>query len=319
MRTLSNIFDKIVSYDNLLEAHKKASRGKSHYREVKMVNSDIEFYIKEIQNSLINGTYKTSPYTVETTMKGRKERTIHKLPYYPDRVVHHAIVRVCKDFWVKSMIRDTFQSIENRGTLDCFKRVKKAIQGSKPKYAIKLDIRKFYPSVQTDLLLKLNPFKISDKKAFSLLSEIISSLPFLPLGNHTSQFAGNLFLNNFDWYCKQILKIKHYFRYCDDIVIMGDNRQQLNDFVTRIKEQLEFLRLSIKHDYAIIDLSHTPLDFVGYRITHERVLLRRTLKQDFVKACKTNKIKSVPSYYGWCKHGNCYNLFNTHTRFLNEN
>lgn len=318
MRTLSNIFDTIVSYENLLAAHKKASQGKSHYREVKMVNSNLEFYLTEIQKSLINGTFKTSNYEVETCMKGRKERTIHKLPYYPDRIVHHAIVRVCKDFWVKSMVRDTFQSIEGRGTLDCFKRAKKVVTVVKPNYAIKIDIRKFYPSVQTDLLLKLNPFKITDRKAFTLLSEILSSLPFLPLGNHTSQFAGNLFLNKFDWQCKQVLQIKHYFRYCDDIVIMGDDKQVLLRWVQEMETLLAQLGLNIKQDYGIIDLSNEPLDFVGYRFMHDKVLLRKTLKQDFIRACKDKKIKSVPSYFGWCKHGNCYNLFNKHTRLLNE-
>ena len=318
MRTLSNIFDTIVSYDNLLAAHKKASQGKSHYREVKMVNSNLGFYLTEIQKSLINGTFKTSAYEVEMCIKGRKERIIHKLPYYPDRIIHHAIVGVCKDFWVKSMIRDTFQSIERRGTLDCFKRVKRVVTVVKPRYAVKIDIRKFYPSVQTDLLLQMNPFRIKDSKAFALLSEILSSLPFLPLGNHTSQFAGNLFLNKFDWRCKQVLQIKHYFRYCDDIVVMGDDKQEVLGWVKDMENLLEELGLNIKQDYGIIDLSNEPLDFVGYRFMHDKILLRKTLKQDFVSACKTKKTKSVPSYFGWCKHGNCYKLFNKHTRFLNE-
>lgn len=317
MRTLSNIFDTIVSYDNLLDAHKKASQGKSHYREVKMVNSNLDFYLKQIQQSLISGTFKTSTYEVETCIKGRKERTIHKLPYYPDRIVHHALVRVCKDFWVKSMIRDTFQSIEKRGTLDCFKRVKRVVTVDRPRYAVKIDVRKFYPSVQTELLLKMNPFKITDPKAFALLSEILSSLPFLPLGNHTSQFAGNLFLTPFDWHCKQVLQIKHYFRYCDDIVVMGNDKQNLLSQVLAMSEQFNELGLNIKQDYVIIDLSNTPLDFVGYRFMHDKILLRKTLKQDFITACKAKKVTSMPSYFGWCKHGNCYNLFNNNTRFKN--
>ena len=111
MKRFGNLFEKLVSRENLLEAHHKASKGKSHYREVKWVNANLELAINKIQDSLINKTFKTSEYEVETAIKGDKLRTIHKLPYYPDRIVQHALVNVCKDFCKASMIRDTFQSI----------------------------------------------------------------------------------------------------------------------------------------------------------------------------------------------------------------
>ena len=101
---------------------RKARRGKAHYKEVQWVNENELEALTHIQHLLISGTFRTSSYTVEHAMKGDKMRTIHKLPYYPDRIVQHAVVNVCSPFWIRSMIRDTYQSIPGRGTTDCFKR-----------------------------------------------------------------------------------------------------------------------------------------------------------------------------------------------------
>ena len=106
-----DLFDRVVSMDNLREAHRKAKRGKSHYREVKWVNENEEYALGLIQKMLIEGTFNTSPYVIEVAVKGEKLRTIHKLPYFPDRIVQHAIVNICAPTWINSMIRDTFQSI----------------------------------------------------------------------------------------------------------------------------------------------------------------------------------------------------------------
>jgi hypothetical protein len=307
------LFDQIVSMENLEYAHKKASRGKAHYREVQWVNANKEAALLHIQYLLITGQFKTSEYTVEEALKGDKIRTIHKLPYYPDRIVQHAIVNVCGPFWIKSMIRDTFQSIPGRGTLDCFRRTRHAIQTYKPTYAMKLDINKFYPSAKPEHILQPHIFRIKCKRTFNLLSEIISSLPFLPLGNHTSQYAGNLLLSPVDWYVKQKLGIKHYFRYCDDIVIMHDSKQTLKNARQEIEGKLASIELTIKPDLHIRDLRTQPLDFVGYRISHEKTLLRKSLASRFVNACKTGKSQAMPSYWGWIKHANALNLWYRNT------
>jgi hypothetical protein len=119
LKIQGNLFDKIISIDNLRAAHHKARKGKSHYKEVQWVDSNEQEALERIQRLLIDGTFKTSKYTVEHTLKGDKMRTIHKLPYFPDRIVQHAIVNVCSEAWTRSMIRDTFQSIKGRGTTDC--------------------------------------------------------------------------------------------------------------------------------------------------------------------------------------------------------
>ena len=307
-----DLFDRIVSMENLRNAHHKARKGKAHYQEVKWVNQNEDAALKHIQELLISGTFNTSPYRIEEAMKGEKMRTIHKLPYFPDRIVQHAIVNICAPIWIKSMIRDTFQSIPGRGSFDCYNRVRKAVQGAQPRYAIKIDIVKFYPSVQNKHLLNPKVFRVKCKRTLGVLENIICSLPCLPLGNHTSQYGGNLVLSPIDWYAKQRLKLKHYFRYCDDIVIMSNCKIELMNARAEIGRKLAAIDLIMKHDETIVDLKTEPLDFVGYRITHDKVKLRRRMAARFKATCKAGNVRSLPSYYGWCKHANALNLYNKH-------
>ena len=304
-----DLFDRVVSMDNLREAHRKAKRGKSHYREVKWVNENEEYALGLIQKMLIEGTFNTSPYVIEVTVKGEKLRTIHKLPYFTDRIVQHAIVNICAPVWINSMIRDTFQSIPGRGSFDCYKRVRKAVQGDKPRYAMKLDIIKFYPSVQNKHLLNPRVFRIKCARTWAIIKNIICSLPCLPLGNHTSQYGGNLLLSPVDWFAKQVLKLKHYYRYCDDIVIMSDSLDELMMARAEIEQKLAQIDLRIKPDLDIVELAHEPLDFVGYCITHTSVRLRERMAARFKQSCSAGRVKALPSYYGWCKHANALNLY----------
>jgi len=313
MKQQGNLFDELVSIENLERAHKKARRGKSHYQEVQWVNENEDFAFKSIQQMLINGTFRTSRYRVEHALKGNKMRTIHKLPYFPDRIVQHALVNVCYEAWTRSMIRDTFQSIPGRGTTGCFRRTRHAVQFHKPRYSMKIDIRKFYPSAKPEHILQPRIFRIKCKRTFALLSEIINSLPFLPLGNHTSQYAGNLLLSPLDWYAKQNLGIKFYFRYCDDIIILHDDREYLLYVREVIRQRLALVDLIIKDDLEICDLDTQFLDFVGYRINHHQVLLRKQLASNFKRACRTGRKKALPSYYGWIKHANAKRLWHKHT------
>lgn len=307
-----DLFERITSMDNLREAHRKARKGKAHYREVQWVNKNEEAALGELRRQLLEGRFRTSEYVVEHTVKGGKDRTIHKLPYYPDRIVQHALVNVCGPAWIRSLIRDTFQSLPGRGTTDCFRRVRRAAQRDKPRYAIKLDISKFYPSVKNQHLLDPRVFRIKCPRTFAVLEDIICSLDGLPLGNHTSQYGGNLVLSPIDWYAKQTLGLRHYFRYCDDIVILADSRVQLLTARHLIQQKLAAIDLELKPDCHIIDLKSQMLDFVGYRFSHDRVLLRKSLAQNFKRACKAKNTASVPSYYGWCKHANAINLFQRH-------
>lgn len=308
MKQQGNLFDKLISMENLELAHKQASKGKSTYTQVAWVNSNKEVALGWIHTMLKHGRFTTSPYKVETALKGNKVRTIHKLPYFPDRIVQHALVNVCKEVWIKSMIRDTFQSLPSRGTFDCFKRVRKAVKETQPKYAMKIDITKFYPSVCSTMLVENNIFKVKCKRTLKLIKDILLSLPHLPLGNHTSQYAGNLVLTPLDWFVKQVLKVRHYFRYCDDLVILGDSKQELKNVYKSISDHVATIGLSIK-PIELFNMDTSYLSFVGYRFSNNKTLLRSNIAVNCKLAFSEGRTDAYPSFYGWTKHCNASNLF----------
>jgi RNA-directed DNA polymerase len=153
MKRHGNLWDKVIDLENIKFAHRQARRGKSYYKEVKMVDADIDRYANQIRDMLVNKTFTTSPYEIEDRFDGRKMRTIYKLPYYPDRIVQHALLNIIGPILVNSFIRDSFQSITGRGTHDASKRIKKLVRSENcPRYALKVDIHKYYPSVNNNLM-----------------------------------------------------------------------------------------------------------------------------------------------------------------------
>lgn len=321
MKRYGNLFEKIVSYDNIVLAHKNASKGKLHYREVKMVNKDLKFYITAIQQMLINKTFTTSPYKVEERFDGRKKRTIHILPYYPDRIIQHSIIQICGPIWRKSFIRDTFQSIEGRGTFDAFKRVTKSVRNHKPKYFLKIDIEKFYPSINNNKLKEIVRRKIKCKDTLWLIDDIIDSTKGIPIGNYTSQYFGNVYLSDFDWMIKQKYSLLGYYRYCDDMVFLSDDKFYLHSLKRNITDFLsKKLNLNIKSNWHIGSVEKQGLNFVGFIFRSTYTLLRKNIscnmknKFSFIKS--NHKIirpitivSTVMSYWGWVKYSNSKNLW----------
>lgn len=313
MRRYGNIWQKICSREALKSAHKAAKRGKSHYREVKWVDANEDEAIEAIYQSLANKTYTTSPYQIEERFDGRKIRTIHKLPYYPDRIVQHALVSACEDIWCASFIRDTFQSIVGRGTHDARKRVRTAIYGNPNLYALKFDIQKYYPSVNVELMKEKVRKTIKCKDTLWLLDDIIDSCKGLPIGNYTSQYLGNVYLNDFDWWVKQSLKPKGYFRYCDDIVVLCNSSDECHSNRVSMFEKLSTeYRLSVKRDWQVFPVDDRGLDFVGFVFTSSNVKLRKGIANGVRNKAKKIKMGSLSphkiaggagSYWGWCKHG----------------
>lgn len=316
MKRHGNLWARITGLENIKLAHRYARRGKSFYTEVKMINEDIDKYAKEIQQSLLNKTFTTSKYDIMERSDGRKMRTLYKLPYYPDRIVQHALLNVVGPFLIKSMIRDTFQSIEGRGTSDAAKRIKKLVRSKNcPKYALKIDVEKYYPSINNEKMKEILRRHIKCKDTLWLFDNIIDSVKGLPIGNYTSQHLGNIYLNQFDWWVKQEIKPNGYFRYCDDIVVFADSKQTLKEIKTQIETKLSNLCLSIKLSWVIYDVEKQGVDFVGYIFKPSSTRLRPSITNNFKTACKEIK-KSMPmlnwdrslstlmSYKGWLKRCN---------------
>jgi hypothetical protein len=308
--------------ENLKMAHKNAKKGKNHYSEVKMVDSDPDLYLSALHESLKNKTFRNSKYEIITkeTDSG-KVRDIYKLPYYPDRIVHHAILQVVGEIWYKGLIRDTYSSIKGRGIHDGVERMKKAMQDKEnTRYCLKLDVKKYYQSIDNEMLKVVVRKKIKDPDLLWLLDEIIDSTEGVPIGNYLSQYFGNIYLSGLDHYCKS--KVKYYFRYCDDIVILHKDKAFLHTFYKEIETWLNGIKLEIKDNWQVFPVDKRGIDFLGYRFFHDYILLRKSIKQNLKRSVKRIKTKhtkmntsliinSIMSYYGWFKHANCKNLQNS--------
>lgn len=314
MKRYGHLWDTITDFDNILYAHEQARKGKSHYAEVQMVDSDLEYYIRWIQEELKNKTFTTSEYEIMDRWDGKKMRVIYKLPYFPDRIVQHAVVQVCEPFWKAGFIRDTFQSIEGRGTHDARKRVEKYILGNPDLYALKFDIHKYYPSIHNEILKLQIRKKIKCPDTLWLLDDIIDSATGSPIGNFTSQYQGNIYLSPFDWWVKQELKPYGYFRYCDDIVVLTKSSYEAHNLRKAMFEKLASdFKLQIKPDWQVFPVDDRGLDFVGYVFTSNGTRLRKSIANGIKN--KKNSIAKHPelmtdyqiangmgSYWGWCKN-----------------
>ena len=330
MKRIDNLYEQIISIDNLRIADSKARK----HKEKK--NYGIQIHDCQKENNLIrlnerlkNKTYKTSLYDIFHLKEYDKDREISRLPYYPDRITHHAVMNILEPIWTNLFIKTTYSCIKGRGTTLCSLDVRKAIKEfpkSKKIFFLKLDIKKFYPSINHDILKTIIRKKIKCKDTLWLLDEIIDSAPGVPIGNYVSQYFANLYLTYFDHWVKEVLKVKYYFRYADDIVILSDNRDFLFKIFKKIQNYLNYeLKLTVKNNWVISELrvdrknkDGKPIDFVGFCMYRECTLLRKRIKKNLCKKVyKLNKIKDITfdeykmacgPWLGWCKYSDSTNL-----------
>lgn len=317
MKRLNNLYEQIYSINNLYLADALASKGKSKQYGVITHQRDIESNLFVLQNMLIDKTYKTSNYQIFKIYEP-KEREVFRLPYFPDRIAHHAIMNVLEPIFVRVFTSDTYSCIKGKGIHAAAKNLKAALTDQKQTvFCLKLDIKKFYPSVDHKILKALLRRKFKDADLLWLLDEIIDSAPGLPIGNYLSQYFANFYLTYFDHWIKEQKQVKYYFRYADDLVILSSNKPYLHSLLADIKDYLlTNLKLEVKGNYQVFPVAARSIDFVGYRFYHTHTLLRKSIKKSFAKAIKKNKPKeSIASYLGWAKHCNSKNLIN---KLLNE-
>lgn len=321
MKRIGNVYSKIYDIENLKLAHKKARKGKIWYREVEMVDKDIEKYLTQLQQSLIDKTYSTSNYSKFVKIDKGKEREIYKLPYYPDRICQWAIMLELENMFVSNFVKGTYASIPNRGVHKALTDLSESLKNtSEVQYCLKFDIKKFFPSIDKSILKKLLRKKIKDKELLWLLDEIIDSHnKGLPIGNYLSQYLANFYLSYFDHWCKETKGCKHYFRYMDDVVVLHHNKHFLHELREEIETYLEQdLKLRLKSNYQVFPTFNRGIDFVGYRHFGNYVLLRKStsnnLKRKLTKIklnknpLSLNEFCTINSYRGWIKWGNCHNL-----------
>jgi len=313
VRRIKNLYQEICSMKNLLLADEKARKGKAWQYGVRIHEKNRDGNLLVLQDQLLNKTYKTSHYTTFKVYEP-KEREVFRLPYYPDRITHHAIMNLMEPVFVSVFTADTYSCIKKRGIHAAAYAVKKALRdvpGSQ--YCLKLDITKFYPNIDHDVLKQLLRRKIKDQDLLWLLDEIIDSAPGLPIGNYLSQYLANFYLTYFDHWIKEQLQVKYYFRYADDLVILSGNKEILHMVFDRISEYMsDRLKLQVKSNWQIFPVDARGIDFVGYRFWHTHTLLRKTIKKNFARMVHMNRNDaSIASYLGWAKHCNSNHLIKT--------
>ena len=319
MKRFGNLFSHITNLENILLAHQNARKGKCHYQDVQLVDSDPIYFAEQIREMLISKTFTTSKYELKEIYEP-KQRTIYKLPYYPDRIVQHAIMQVIQPIWDNVFIQDLYSAIPGKGLHSGSYRLRQFLKDTPgTQYCLKYDVSKFYPSMDHDVLLNLIQKKIKCPDTLWLLEDVIRSTPGVPIGNYLSQYFGNIYLNEFDHWLKEEKGMKYYIRYCDDGVILNGNKQILKNLMEEIKEYFGALKLTLNPKSCIFPVDRCGVDFLGYRHYRGHTLLRKSsarnlkrkvhlIEQSGIMMGPNSVISSVMSMYGWLKHCNSRNL-----------
>lgn len=324
MKRYGNLFGKIVDKQNLALAHQNARKGKTWYKEVIDVDKDDEALLAKLRTTLMSESFRTSAYDVFDRKCGEKIRRIYKLPYYPDRIVHHAILQVILPALIKNLISDTYACVPGRGIHKCARKIQGILKDDpETMYCLKMDIRKFYPSIDHEIMKSRVRRIIKCDRTLALLDEIIDSADTgMPIGNYLSQHLANLYLSGFDHWMKEAMRVKHYFRYSDDIVVISGDKNYLHRLREASANYLaKELKLDVKDNWQVFPIADRGIDFLGYRFYPGYTLLRKSIALKFKRKMRKlqkgniqprSALSSVVSYYGWMCHANTLNLRRKH-------
>lgn len=310
--------DSVCNISNFSLASKRAQKGKSKYQEVIEFNSDEENNLKNLSEKVKTRKYTTGSYR-EKIIYEPKERQIYILSY-PHRIVQHALINLLEPIFVNMFIKDTYACIKGRGMHAASLRTTEFIRQNE--YCLKMDIRKFYPSINHDILYAMFKRKFKDEGLLWLIKDIIYSFPGksnVPIGNLTSQWFGNFYMAELDKYVKEILRIRCYLRYCDDFLLFSNNKEELRNAKFAI---IKFLKEELDLELSKCDLFPVSrgVDFVGYRHFRDYLLLRKsTAKRNKKKLpivyekykkgiISADEFRSIlDSIIGWAEFANCHN------------
>jgi len=326
---IDNLFVRITDQANLLDAHKKTLRGHLRYQdECLRFNANMTVNLNKLRQSLLDGSYKCSGYYNFRVFEP-KERLIWA-PKYPDKIVQHAINNILKDVYKPVYIQDTYACIEGRGSHAAVEKITKDLKCAKRNwgesaYIVKMDIKKFFYSIDRNLIKSLFRKKLKCKETLWLLDHLVDSSPEnagLPLGNLTSQLFANIYLNELDQYAKRVLKIKHWVRYSDDITTVAKNKFDAKNILNNVEIFLnDILHLELNKNKSKIFPISQGVNTIGFKIHPTHRLLRNDCKKKIKRKLKaipnllkTNKMtelkagQMIGSWAGHAKHGCSYNF-----------
>lgn len=322
MKRKGHIYSKICDINNIKDAIIDASKKKTKRPDVNTVLTNIDEYSKKIQNMMITETYIPSPYNIFQITEGptHKQRIIYSPKFFPDQIIHRLLINQTHDVLMRGLYCFSCASIKHRGIHYGKKYLERWLRTDikNTKYCFKMDIKKFFPSINKNILKKLVSLKIKDIQVLNLINIIIDSVDSgIPIGNYTSIWFANLYLEKLDHFIKEDLKVAYYIRYMDDIVIFGNNKKKLHTIKNKIEIFLDRFYLNIKNNWQIfrVDDENRGIDFLGFRFFRNKTILRRSLMLNISKKAKlfykNESIKNshgMISYYGWIYNSNSYNF-----------
>ena len=296
MRRAKNLFDQVVSFKNLLLASKRALSGKKNRIRAASFSFHLENEILALQEELKAKTYQPRDYSI-FEIQDPKVRKICSSDLR-DRVVHHAVCGILESFLEKRLIFDTYACRVGKGSHAALKRCQQLTRQNH--YFLKCDVRKFFESIDHEILKKLLRRIFKDQRLLDLLDQIIDHpVPGnqlgrgLPIGNLTSQHFANLYLGELDHFLKDRLRVKSYLRYMDDFLIFGNDLQFLHNILNQVRTFLKNeLKLELKEKVTRIAPVTEGVPFLGMRVFKNLIRLQRPNLIRFRK-----KLKQLESDY----------------------
>ncbi|MFZ2303692.1 MAG: reverse transcriptase/maturase family protein [Minisyncoccia bacterium] len=315
----SHTYNDIISVENLLSAWREFKRGKTQRKDVQEFEMRLMENILLLHHDLMEKTYVHGGYKA-FTISDPKRRDIHKASVR-DRLLHHAIYRVLYPFFDKTFIMDSYSCRNGKGTHKALKRFetfgrKVGRNDTKTCWVLKCDIRKFFASIDQQILLSILNVYIKDENIKWLLERVVLSFEStggwkgLPLGNLTSQLLVNIYMNEFDQFVKHKLKAKYYIRYADDFVFLHDDKKYLENLIPQVSEFLETtLKITLHPNKLFLKTFASGVDFLGWvHFPKHRVLRTTTKKRMFRKLSHMAREEILISYRGLLSHGDAYGL-----------
>ena len=295
MKRYGNLYARICDINNLRQAAHNAASGKRKRDEVTAFFANPEANLEQLHRELTEKRYRTSPYDVFIKYEG-KRREIYKLPFR-DRVVHWAIMQVLEPIWTPQFTADTHACIKGRGMHSLLRKLREDLRNDPEgtAYCLKLDVRKFYPSIDHDKMKAVVRRKIKDPDVLWLLDGIIDSAPGVPIGNYISQYFANLYLSELDHLLKEVAGVRYYYRYADDMVLLAGDKPTLHGWLVLINDWLnEERHVTLKSNYQVFPVESRGIDFVGYMTYHTHCLARKKNKQGLCRELAKLRKAGVP-------------------------
>lgn len=319
MKRYGNLWQLICSRDNIEKAADNAIKGKKLTKERQYFIDNRKRLLDDIEKSLINETYKFS-FLRWFTVFEPKERQIHHSPFYPDKILHHCLMNVIHPLILEKMTADAYGSLKGRGVAMAAEKLKLILKANPNWYYLKIDCRKYYPSIDHNVCKNAIRRVIKCNKTLKMIDAMIDvHEEGLAIGVYPNQYLANLVLAGVDHWIKEVERLPYYFRYMDDILLILPNKNVAHEVLARLTNKLAELKLQVKNNVRIAPVS-CGIDFIGYVFypTHTRLRKRIKLKMQRTVRKLTKKgvddilfKQKTASHFGWAKHANCRNLLRT--------